>query len=177
MQILKSFSSLCLIFVLAFSGIGAGLSAQSVDRSIGNSARVTVPGSTVSLNMPELFVFDEAQSSYIYAGASSSISVKVLNGTSFTALSSSITKAGLEAQHMSVTATEEFNTTAGSRGMLYTAKLSITSSEENKNVEYKRYIFIAGNENQSVWITANFPVITEKLLDEPLKQAFRSVEF
>jgi hypothetical protein len=177
MQIVKTFSRALLVFLAISLMWTAQTAAQEQTNTLNGSSRVTYPGTQVSLNLPGVFVFDEGQSVFVYSGASATLVIRVLATTPFETMEKTVTETMLEKQQMVVGSTEDLRTDAGRKARLFTARLQVQASEEDKKVDYKRLIFITGDEQKSVWITVNYPVLTEKLLDEPMRAALLSVEF
>jgi hypothetical protein len=136
---------------------------------------INISGTQIQMDMPDVFIYDYAQSAYIYSGAAASVVVKEMNGTSFKSLQASVTSASLEKQQMKITSASVLTTKAGNEAKLFTASLNI-NSKDGSQVEFERMIFICGNDGKSVWITVQYPVVTKKLLAEVLRSCLISIE-
>lgn len=139
-------------------------------------SRVTVPGTHVTISLPDVFAYNPTESVYLYACAAASISVKELNGTSYSSLVKGMTKKNIESQGMSLVETSEVVTNGGQKGLIYITSLKVQSTESDKKVDYERIIFFTGNENNSLWITMNYPLITKSLLSGVLRKCLLTVE-
>jgi hypothetical protein len=141
------------------------------------TSTVTVPGTEVTLTLPDVFQYNTTQAAYIYAGAAASIAIKEMNGTSYSTLSRSMTKGYIESQGMKYIESSEINTAAGMKGTLYVVQFSAQGLEDKKNVDFERMMFFTGNDTKSVWITMNYPVITKSLLESVLRESLMTIKF
>lgn len=170
MQIFKS----SLIALWCLCALPLVMTAQNKEE-VSRLSQVSVPDTRVKIDLPEVFQFDQTQGAYLYTGAAASIAVKELNGTPFKSLLNSVTPASLEKQHMKITGSSTLQTRAGNAAQLYTAVLNATA-KDGSTAEFERLIFISGNDQKSVWITVQYPVITRNLLSDVLHSCLLSVE-
>lgn len=177
MQIIKSFSisiTLTTLLLISFSTL---VSAQREQKATDKIIPVNVPSTEIKLSLPDVFVYDDSQMAYIYSGAAASINVKELKGTSFNALIAGTTKESIEHQGMKLMRIDDITLQSGMKGKQYTTSFSVQTPGEEKPVEFKRIIFFAGNDEKSVWIMMNYPVVTENVLEEVLRSCLLTVEF
>lgn len=180
MQKNKKFHGLVAIFtlIMIYIGIG-GLYAQQNQQQeeLANKTKINVAGTGISASLPDVFRFDDTQSTYIYSGAAASISFQQLNGTPYSSVIKGMSSANFESQKMKLITSQEIITLSGFKGMLYETSVSGQSAAKDEKVEFKRYIFFTGNNDKTVWVTANFPLITESLLRDVIIDCMKSVEF
>lgn len=177
MRIFKGFTLLSCVVFLAAAGLTFSVNAQSATSSLSGSSRVTIPGSEVTMELPNVYQYDEGQEAWVYAGASSGISVQVLKTTGFETLSRAVTKEKLEKQQMKFLSSEELSTGSGLKARLFQMSMTVQSPSEEKAVDFIRMVFICGNDQMSTMVTANFPKVTESLLQEPLRTSLLSINF
>ena len=175
MQKVKNFALISLsLFLLWGSPVGA--QTQQND-DLYAQTRISVNGTPISIMLPDLFVFDETQSAYLYSGAAASIQIQYLQGVSLEQAIKGIDQSDMKGQGLEVVSREELKTAAGVSAYLVKTSLTAVASDPDKSVPYHRYIFVAGNAERTVYILANYPQVTESVLADLLKSALLSVEF
>ena len=177
MQSFKRFSGALFFTFLIWNMQAVVLNAQETGFEPDDLTKITVPGSQVTVMMPNVYVYDETQSAYVYSGASSSIFIRVMPQTSFTTLGASITEPLLEKQQMKVREVRHIALDNGKKAKMFVTHMNIQATDGEQEVEYKRLVFLTGDETFSVWVTVNYPEVTAKLLDEPIEKVLRSVDF
>jgi hypothetical protein len=166
----------CALFFMA-AGLAVSVQAQTQASTLSGSSRVSIPGTSVSIDIPNVYQYDDGQGVWIYPGASSGISIQVLASTPFESLSRAVSRESIEKQQMKFLSSEDLITNSGLKGRLFVAGMKVESPSEKKSVEFTRMIFICGNGQMSTIVTANFPNVTESLLREPLRASLLSINF
>jgi|WetSurMetagenome_2_1015567.scaffolds.fasta_scaffold453712_1 hypothetical protein len=178
MQINKLFASLvAFLGLLILYNTGSVYAQEKPEDAIQNRTRIEVAGTSVKLTLPDVFVFDQSQAAYIYAGASASITIKELNGTAYNSVIKGITKSYIESQGMKLVESQDVTTNTGKKAKQFIVSFSVPNPEKGSPVDFERIIFFTGNDNKTVWVTVNYPLITKGVLGDVLRSSILSVEF
>jgi hypothetical protein len=165
------------LIIVVFAMLPSLLFGQKDEVQIGALNQQSVPGTSIKMNIPTVYVWDGEQQAYIYAGAAASISFRQINGTSGAQLAKSMSETlKKDAKLQSITTTNE-KTKAGIEATQFITTYSVSAGDQDKKTEFERIVFICGNEQNSVWVSVNYPVVTRSLLSEVLKNCLLSLEF
>lgn len=151
------------------------LTAQQQDQ-VDQITHVSLPSCNIKMDIPDVFIYDDSQTAYIYTGAAASISAEELLGTQFSFLKKIMTKSTLEQQQMKVLETSALRTKSGLEAILYTISLSVVSQDGKTTTEFERLIFICGNDQKSALVNIQYPMVTKKLLGDVLRACLLSIE-
>jgi hypothetical protein len=131
-----------------------------------------IPGTRVSLLIPEGFQHQEGQPVYFHSGSAATIQVKEVPGIASVYTIKAHTREAFEANEGVKFVSEEIlKTQSGLEAKLVVVAFTV------EGMEFERMMLITGDYNYSVIVHANYPLLTKNLLFDKLKQSLLSVKF
>lgn len=167
---------LTLILVLLIS-LPTLLFAQNDKDKINKFTQLSVPNTSIKMNIPDAFVWDLEQSAFIYSGAAASISFKEVKGTSVKTLTESMRSALRNEANIQSNTSTDLTTTAGATATQFITTFAVTANGQEKQTEFERIVFVCGNEDNAVWVSVSYPAMTRSLLSDVLQSCLLSIEF
>lgn len=131
--------------------------------------KYTFPNSNLTLTPPKTFRADN-QGNLIHDWTGSSIQCTIVN-TNYLSLLKTINKETFEKQGYTYINQQTLSTQRNKEGTLFL--IGFTSN----GVEYERIVFFIGNNNQTAWLSINYPLIMKSLLFETIENCLTTIEF
>lgn len=150
---------------------------------------ILVPNTDIKIALPENFEPLNQENVFIHKGSSSTVQVLEIQGTSYSVFTKDLTKEYFKTQGLELISQENVKTKDNKDGTMFIVSFmakanspstiivddSLTSVQ--KDVAFERIMFFTGNQNKTVWINANYPVVAKDLLFDVLKKSILSVKF
>lgn len=134
-----------------------------------DSSRIKhIPETHVQMAPPEHFIFSSEIPGFIHPGSSTSIQIQEVEGTNYVMIDRVMTEEHFESQDVELISREEVTTNTGYDGVIYTVRFEV------KGVKYERMMLFAGDYNNTMWINANYPIVSKKLVYEPVRNSILS---
>jgi len=131
-----------------------------------------IPGTKVSLVIPEGFEHQEGQPVYFHSGSAATIQVKEVPGIASVYTMKAFNKAELETNEgVTFISEQTLKTKDGLEAKLVVVEFTV------EGMEFQRMMLITGDYNYSVILNANYPKLTKDLLFDILKKSLLSVKF
>jgi hypothetical protein len=134
-------------------------------------AIVSVPGTHISMIPPEHFLISEQLPGFLHVGSSATIQVSEIVGTSYVMIESAFTEESFKEQNFTLIEKNEIETSSGSSGVLYRLRFN------SNGVDYERLMLFAGDYNNTIWINANYPAISYKMLYKNLEKSLLTAQY
>jgi len=129
----------------------------------------------ITLDVPVGFEEVQGQNGFLHKGSASTLMINEISNSPFSFTSDHFNAENLEKDGAKLIDKQELKTSSGQDAVLYTLTLSIKSKDNTTNVDFERMVLITGNENTTVYVVANYPVIIKKLIQETMKTSITSV--
>lgn len=139
------------------------------------SFEAKIAGTNMLLTIPAGFTALEDGSGYLHAGSASSILIADLPGSSYQSVVMSMEKGQVSKDGSTLTATEKLRTSAGAEAIIYTLSFTAKSKDGKQDIPFERMIFLTGDENHTLWITANYPAVIKKYIEGEIRKCMISV--
>jgi len=131
--------------------------------------KFTFPNTDLTLIPPKTFRADN-QGNLIHDWTGSSVQCTIVN-TNYLSLLKTIHKETFEKQGYTYINQQTLLTRMNKEGTLFL--IGFTSN----GVEYERIVFFIGNNNQTAWLSINYPVMMKSLLFETIENCLTTIEF
>ncbi len=129
----------------------------------------------ITIEVPVGFEKVQGQNGFLHKGSASTLMINEIKNSPFVFSADHFNAENLEQDGAKLMDKQELKTSSGLDAVLYTLALSIKSNDNTTNVDFERMVLITGNENTTVYIVANYPVIIKKLIQETMKTSITSV--
>jgi hypothetical protein len=130
----------------------------------------------IAINIPDGFEAIQNQHGYVHKGSASTLLITEMEKVPFSFAEQHFNNENFEKGNAKIVSTQKVKTLEGKDALLYTLTLNIATKEGDKTIEYERLILVTGNENTTVFIVANYPVMVKKIIEEPIKASLLSVQ-
>jgi hypothetical protein len=131
--------------------------------------KFTFPKTNVSITPPKTFRADN-QGNLIHDWTGSSIQCTIVNAN-YLSLLKTINKETFEKQGYTYINQQTLSTRTNKEGTLFL--IGFTSN----GMEYERIVFFIGNNNQTAWLSINYPVMMKSLIFETIENCLTTIEF
>ncbi len=165
------------ILVVLFFTIPTLVNAQQETDKIGNLNHLSVPGTSIKMDIPDVFAWNADQNAYIYTGAASSISFREIKGTSGSGVAKAMEETLKKDATLQTNTKSTVKTKAGVSATQFVTTFSVSTAGQDKKTEFERVIFICGNDANAVWVSVTYPTVTRSLLAEVLHNCLLTIEF
>jgi hypothetical protein len=128
----------------------------------------------ITMDVPEGFEAVKGQNGFLHKGSASTLMINEIANSPFSFSVNHFNSENLETDGAKLINKQDIKTSSGQDAVLYTLTLSIKSKDNNTSVDFERMILMTGNENSTICIVANYPVIIKKLIQETLKTSMLS---
>jgi hypothetical protein len=129
----------------------------------------------ITMDVPVGFERVQGQNGFLHKGSASTLMINEISNTPFNYSANHFNAENLEQDGAKLIDKQELKTSSGQDAVLYTLTLSLKSKDNTSNVDFERMVLITGNENTTVYVVANYPVIIKKLIQETMKTSITSV--
>lgn len=129
----------------------------------------------ITINVPEGFEAVQNQNGFIHKGSASTLMISEITNSPFSFSVNHFNSENLEKDGAKLIDKQTIKTISGQDAVLYTLTLSLKSKDNTTTVDFERMILLTGNENSTICIVSNYPVIVKKLIQEYLKTSMLSV--
>ncbi|MEI6765725.1 MAG: hypothetical protein WCM76_08800 [Bacteroidota bacterium] len=135
-----------------------------------------ISGTSMLITIPAGFVALADSSGYLHPGSSSSIMIKDMPGSSYEKVVEALQNGQLQKYGNAVVGSEHVTTTEGKNGIIFTLTFTAKSKDGKQDVPFERMLFLTGDMNHTLWITANYPAVIKKYIAEELRECMLSVK-
>ncbi len=129
----------------------------------------------ITLNVPMGFEAIQNQDGFLHKGSASTLMINEVSNSPFSFSASYFDAKNLEKDGAKLIEQQNVKTASGMDAILFTLSLSIKGQNDNPPVDFERMILLTGNDNKTICIVANYPVMIKKLIQETLKSSMLSV--
>jgi len=137
-----------------------------------------VPGTDVKITPPEYFVALPVQNTLIHPPTSASIQINEIDGSAYKLVVRNLTPEYIEKQNAHFIKKENLTTNDGKEATLFLVSFTVTAKDSARTpVDYERIMFFTGNQNKTIWINANYPVIAKDVIYNTLIKSLKTVKF
>lgn len=147
------------------------LQRLDVDFEYSDTLLQRVPTTHVAMQPPEYFLLSAKVPGFVHVGSSATIQVQEIRGASYVAVQSVMTVEHMQKQGLRLLSTDEITMQNGYNGVLYTTEFELDGQT------YQRLMLFAGTYNNTLWISANYPAASQKLLRNVLLQSLLTARF
>jgi len=170
---MKNFLTTLIFIISTFS-----LSAQKADLQDTIISSYKVPGTDVSFIPPKYFMVLPQANTLLHPTSSSTIQVNEINGTPYPMLVKNITKEYIEKQGAKFISKKDTITDNGKKATYFLVSFTTQAKDSlHTVVKYERFMFFTGTYNKTIWINANYPVITRDVLANVLLKSLLTVKY
>jgi len=160
------------IFTILLILVSWGCSAQTTETAPKfYKAKVN----NITIDVPVGFEKVQDQNGFLHKGSASTLMINEVANSPFVFTADHFKAENLEQDGAKLMDKQELKINSGLDAVLYTLTLSLKSKDNTANVEFERMVLITGNENTTVYVVANYPVIIKKLIQETMKTSITSV--
>ena len=140
---------------------------------------LNIKGTNIEIIPPKFFiVMPSASNVLIHPSTSASIQVNEIKGLGYPLSIKKLTKKYIEQQGAKVVYEKDTLTLNGNKGKLYLIKFKVKGKDPNRTeLEYERFMFFTGDYNNTIWISANYPVIAKETIAPILLHSVLSAKF
>lgn len=132
---------------------------------------VTIPNTRIKMQPPEHFLVSEAIPGMVHPGSSTTVQVQEIIGTSYVMISQAMTIEHFASQGVTLISTNNIEMHDGKGGILYLVEF------EANGLSYERLMLFAGDYNNTIWINANYPKSSKKLLQTILIESLLTAQY
>ncbi|OFY92249.1 MAG: hypothetical protein A2309_13575, partial [Bacteroidetes bacterium RIFOXYB2_FULL_35_7] len=148
------------------------VSLNPYDFTIKDTANyIFFPNTQIQLKPPAHFVPYEKIHGFMHPGSSSTLQVTEIQGTPYVMYVKGLTEEYFAQQGIKLVNTENITTKNGNKAVIYTLSFTV------KGIDYERMMMFTGDYDRTIWVNANYPVMTKFLLESVLKNSLLSVRF
>jgi hypothetical protein len=172
------------VYTLAFLVIAGICSAQSLaDTVIKRTYKTTtefvynaddlqqIPGTNIKMQPPEYFLVSEAIPGLVHPGSSTTVQVQEIIGTSWIMIEQAMTEEHFDSQGVKLISSDLIEMTNGKSGIMYLVEFTVNG------FEYERLMIFAGDYNNTIWINANYPKSSKRLLQDILINSLLTAQY
>ncbi len=165
------------IFITAFS-LFLSIVVFSQD-SVKTEKYYRVKGTNIKIIPPKYFMtMPSAPNVLIHPSTSSSIQVNEIKGLGYPMSIKKLTTEYIEQQGAKVIYRKDTLTLDGKKGTLFLLRFKVKGKDANRTeMEYERFMFFTGNYNNTIWISANYPLIAKETIAPVLLHSVLSATF
>jgi hypothetical protein len=135
-----------------------------------------IRGTSMLITIPAGFVALADSCGYLHPGSSSSIMIKDMPGSSYQKVVEALQNGQLQKYGNAVTGSEHVQTSEGNNGIIFTLTFTAKSKDGKQDIPFERMLFLTGDMNHTLWITANYPEVIKKYIIEELRECMLSVK-
>jgi hypothetical protein len=138
-----------------------------------------VKGTNIKIIPPKYFItMPSAPNVLIHPSTSSSIQVNEIKGLGYPLSIKKLTPEYIEKQGAKVIYRKDTLTLDGKKGTLFLIRFKVKGKDSNHTeMEYERFMFFTGDYNNTIWISANYPVIAKETVAPVLLHSVLSASF
>ncbi len=146
------------------------LVAQNVDDSL----RIFIPSAEASIIPPKHFEYDSLSNRLVHTGTMSYIQITKVANRPYNKIASAITKEYMASQGFELTDKQNCKMLSGDDAVIFKSRF-LSHDENGNDMYFIRLMLFTGNED-TLWITADFPECIAKQIEETIKESTKTVE-
>ncbi len=158
------------ILALAFTFCIATSAATAQDAD----GRIRISNTSITIIPPRHFEYDPHTDRIAHAGSLASIHVSEVKGTGYKKITDRITRDYLKSQGLDLTDREYTKTQNGNDATIFRCKF-MSHDDKGNALEFERLMFFSGEQN-TIWITADYPTCMKKLIGETILNSILSAQ-
>ncbi len=138
-----------------------------------------VKGTNIKIIPPKFFITMPSNPNVlVHPSTSASIQVNEIKGLGYPLSIKKLTKEYIEQQGAKVIYQKDTLTLDGKKGTLFLIRFKVKGKDANRTeMEYERFMFFTGDYNNTIWISANYPLIAKETIAPVLLHSVLSASF
>jgi len=136
------------------------------------------PNTNILISLPKFFHFNSNSESYINYLTLTNIMIKELNGINYLEATKNLTEEYIKTQNEELIEVNDVITSNGMKGKTYRTHFKINSQDTTrKDIYFERLMLFTGDEKNTIWATATYPLIFKPFIFKVLYNSLLSVKF